>query len=78
MKWFDVERGSSFKCPECGEGLDACNWDTEYGDPLHGDFDVACPYCEHEFVVSCWPTTIYSVKPLPPQPTLGSDGRPVE
>ena len=61
MKWFDVESGSDFKCPKCGKGLDACNWDTEYGDPFAGDFDVECPDCRHNFIVNVVPTIVCRV-----------------
>ena len=61
MKWFDVQSGSDFNCPKCGKGLDAHNWDTEYGDPMHGDFDVECPNCHTNFKVQAEPTVIWSV-----------------
>ena len=62
MKWFDVESGTDFNCPKCDKGLDAMEWNTEYGDPLHGNFEVDCPFCKAKFYVRACPTVEWTVQ----------------
>ena len=49
---FDVTHDlTEFNCNNCGAGLCLSNWNTEYGDPLCGEYDIECPDCSHEFNV---------------------------
>lgn len=32
-------------CPHCGKQSAACEWTTEYGDPLPGVTQTHCPRC---------------------------------
>lgn len=50
-----------FACPHCQEELDVETWTTEYGEPLAGEFDVHCPFCNKEFLVSVTKSTSYRV-----------------
>jgi hypothetical protein len=36
------------KCPCCNAGYDI-EWDTEYGDPMHGAEQAECYECETKF-----------------------------
>lgn len=58
-----VQGGSDFHCPYCqqGHGLE---WDTEYGDPLDGDYVIQCineKGCNRTFPVSVDSSPRYSV-----------------
>lgn len=37
------------RCPYCDKNFYVDDWDTEYGDPSAGDFDVHCPSCHKDF-----------------------------
>jgi hypothetical protein len=58
-----VTGGSDFKCPHCQTGHDI-EWNTEYGDPCHGDYVIQCVNdkgCNRTFHISV--STRYESRP---------------
>lgn len=50
------------QCPHCKIQL-RVNWDTEYGDPLPGEYtENCCPNCAQSFSFDVEVTTTYTVK----------------
>jgi DNA-directed RNA polymerase subunit RPC12/RpoP len=45
---FHLEGGNDLECPYCSSKY-AVRWDTEYSDPLVGDYDIKCPKCYKSF-----------------------------
>jgi len=58
-----VQGGSDFNCPHCGKGH-GLEWNTEYGEPLDGDYVIQCineAGCNRTFPVSVDSSPRYSV-----------------
>lgn len=53
-----------FWCPHCNKPIDV-DWDTEYGDPLHGESIEKCPCCDMEFNLNVEVEVRYSPSAIP-------------
>ena len=59
---FDVTcDGGDIHCPLCKKSLGITNWRTEYGDAIAGEYNIQCPYCEHDFRIDVEPIVHYTV-----------------
>ena len=50
-----------FDCPNCGRHHEV-DWQTEYGYPYDGKYDVECVACLHKFHLTVTSVTRYSTE----------------